>query len=223
MKKYAFFAAVVAVQCFTACKNDQAPAPAGPPPTPVVAYEPLPPLDQAEQFQLSSGRINWTASKAIGSKHNGTISLSEGIFYVKDGRLVGTNAVIDMNSITVEDITDAGEKRDFVDHMKASDFFDTKKYPTATFELTDHLKNTNLPEYPSVMVGRFTLHGVSKELNIPAKAEVSGNTLKITTPGFAINRTDYGITFGSGVVNTAKEKLIEDHISLNLEVVATKK
>jgi polyisoprenoid-binding protein YceI len=224
MKKFAFYAAIFgSTLCVVSCKNDQTASQAAAPQTPVGTYEPLPPTSHADEYTLTSGKMNWTGSKATGSKHTGTISLKEGSFYVKDGRLVGTKAVIDMNSITVEDLTDAGEKRDFVDHMKAKDFFDTAKFPTATFELTDNIKNPNLPDFPLVMIGQFTLHGVTKEINIPAKTEIIGNTIKITSPGFAINRTDYGITFGSGIINTAKDKIIDDHISLNLEVVATKK
>ncbi len=190
---------------------------------PTVTYEPLPGTEGADLYTLTQGKVKWIGQKATGSKHNGTVDIKEATFHVKDGRVIAVNAVLDMTTIDVEDLTDPGEKKDFIDHMKSADFFNVAKYPTATFSITDNLTNVNLPEYPNVFVGPLTICGTTKEAKIPAKAQISGGTLKVTTPGFAINRTEYGIKFGSGIIGTAKDRMIDDFILLNLELEAKKK
>jgi polyisoprenoid-binding protein YceI len=228
MKKYSFLVLAVTFHLgsLASCKEEpkaSTPVAEVKPALPVVPYEALPSLDSADAYQLTTGKLVWTGSKNVGAKHQGTVQMSEGTFHVKSGRLVGVKATIDMNTITVDDLTDGGEKRDFIDHMKSPDFFDTKKYPTATFSITDNLVNVNLPDYPNVIIGNLTLKGISKEIKMPAKITINGNKLKVVTPGFAVNRTDYGINFGSGVIGTVKDKIIHDFILLNLEFEATKK
>lgn len=211
------------------CKQETKPAAptsadqAAPAAAPVVPYEPLPGTEGADLYTLTQGKVKWIASKATGAKHHGTVNVKEASFHVKAGRVIAVNAVLDMTTIAVEDLTDPGEKQDFIDHMKSADFFNVAKYPTATFSITDNLTNVNLPEYPNVFVGPLTLCGVTKEAKIPAKAEIAGGTLKVTTPGFAVNRTEYGIKFGSGIIGTAKDRMIDDFILLNLELEAKKK
>jgi YceI-like domain len=222
MIKITSFSAILLIFCgFAACKQDtnkKTDANALPP----IQYEPLPQLSEADSFRLTTGKVMWVGSKTLGAKHNGIAPVSAGTFYVKNGRLVGLRATVDLNAITVEDLTDSGEKSDFLSHMKSADFFDTKKYPTATFELVDNLPNPNLKDYPTVITGNLTIKGITKQVNVPVQTQINGNSIKILTAGFVINRTDFGINFGSSLVGTAKDKLIDDYISLNLVVEASK-
>jgi hypothetical protein len=227
MKKTSLYLLIVVFFTLTqSCKQDAKPASQASSTknesTPVVPYEPLPGTEGADVYTLTQGKVKWIASKATGAKHNGTVNVKEATFHVKDGRVIAINAALDMNTIAVEDLTDPGENRDFIDHMKSSEFFNVAKYPTASFTITDNLKNVNLPDYPNVFIGPLTLCGIAKEAKIPAKTNISGGVLKVTTPGFAVNRTDYGIKFGSGIIGTAKDKMIDDFILLNLELEAKK-
>ena len=221
-----FLSSLLSIALFVSCKNDPKPevkSPETTKTTPSATYQELPSIEGADQYTFTSGKINWIGTHTVGSKHNGSIAINEGTFYVKDGRLIGANATIDMNAILVEDIKDAGEKADLESHLKDSDFFDVKKFPTGTIELKDNLPNNATPDYPLVLIADLTLKGVKKPVRIPAKVSVNGNTLQIITPGFAINRTDWGITYSSGIIGTVKDKAIDDFILLNLEVIATKK
>ena len=55
-----------------------------------------------------------------------------------------------------------------------------------------------------MITGKLTLHGVTKEINIPAKVEVSEAGLKLLSE-FTINRLDFGINYDpSKVENQVK-------------------
>ena len=88
-----------------------------------------------------SSVIEWVGKKPTG-QHTGTISLKSGSLTVDNGNITG-DFTIDMNSITVTDITEADGKLDLEAHLKgtgkedgADHFFNVKTYPTGTFKLT---------------------------------------------------------------------------------------
>lgn len=53
--------------------------------------------------------------------------------------------------------------------------------------------------------------------------EVNGDKLVANSPTFPINRTQWDVNFRSGILGTAKDKLIDDNILLSLELEARKK
>ncbi len=75
-------------------------------------------------------------------------------------------------------------------HLKSPDFFEVRRFPTAKFESTKIAGQSNATQ----ITGKLTLHGVTKEITIPANVEVTDSGLKLTSE-FTINRLDYGITF----------------------------
>ena len=75
-------------------------------------------------------------------------------------------------------------------HLKSPDFFEVRRYPTAKFESTKIAGSSTATQ----VTGKLTLHGVTKEITIPANVEVDGAGLKLTSE-FTINRLDYGINY----------------------------
>src|SRR5437870_4057152 len=75
-------------------------------------------------------------------------------------------------------------------HLKSPDFFEVRRFPTAKFEST----NIEPAAGTSQITGKLTLHGVTRELRIPAKVEVSDAGL-ILSSEFTINRLDFGINY----------------------------
>ena len=43
--------------------------------------------------------------------------------------------------------------------------------------------------------------------------------VKITTPEFTINRTEWGVNYNSGILGTVKDKLIADDVKLSITLV----
>jgi polyisoprenoid-binding protein YceI len=84
-------------------------------------------------------------------------------------------------------------KRD--DHLRSADFFDVEKFPTITFEGTEVKQDGD----NQVLVGKFTMHGVTKELSLPFKLkgpiQAMGGTRMALAVTTKLNRKDYGLTW----------------------------
>ncbi|MEO6037292.1 MAG: YceI family protein [Saprospiraceae bacterium] len=179
------------------------------------------PTEGAVTYKVVEGTIFWSGQPAVGSAHNGIIRLSEGELLVNRGRLLSGTITIDMNTIAVTDIADGGERRDLEGHLKHADFFEVVKYPTGVFKF-DEVLPSNLPEFNGVIAGELTLKGKTNPVNVPVKMTINADELIAESPSFHINRTQWGINFHSGVLGTAKDKLIQDMIILSLKLKAQK-
>ena len=82
-------------------------------------------------------------------------------------------------------------------HLRNADFFDVEKYPEITFKSSRVAKKGK----GFIAYGTFTMHGVSKEIELPftingvKKDEKTGKTTLGLTARTVINRRDYGISF----------------------------
>ncbi len=72
----------------------------------------------------------------------------------------------------------------------------TSEFPTATFTLTSPIDLGSVPtdgkEVDVTAKGQLTLHGVTKDVQIPLKAKLSGNVIGVTG-SLPISFADYGI------------------------------
>lgn len=121
-------------------------------------------------------------------------------------------------TVAVASIDTGNKMRD--DHLRSPDFFDAVKLPEIKFETTGVKKEDG--EW--VVVGKFTLHGVTKDIKL--RGELSGPVqdpwgktrigISATT---RINRLDYGITWNKKL-DKGGVMIGEDvKISLNIEAV----
>lgn len=218
------FPALLAGLLFFACQNNTNPpeqeAQAGPK-ADTVQLEPVP-LEGAVPFVVTEGTVFWSAKKAIGSPHNGTIDIAGGEVLVNQDRLLSGRISFDMGSITVTNMNDAGEKTTLESHLKDKDFFEVKKFPEAKFEITEVLPS-NLPAFNWVIRGDLTIKDQPHPINVPVKMTISGDELKAESATFILNRTQWGINFRSGLLGTAKDKIIEDVVPVSLKIVARRK
>jgi len=164
-------------------------------------------------------QVNWVGSKP-GGEHTGFVNLAGGELQVKDDELLGGSFVLDMNSITDEDLE--GEKKGKLEnHLKAGDFFEVEQFPTATFEITGVEAAAETPDATHQITGNLTMKGVTKSVTVPANVELTEEGLVATTPKFTINRTEWGVNFKSGVLGVPKDKAIHDEIGLQIKLAAT--
>lgn len=118
-------------------------------------------------------------------------------------------------SIKVDSVDTNNEKRD--EHLRAPDYFDTKQFPTLTFQST----SVKAVKGGYEVLGDLTLHGVTKPVTIMLKGGDKVVEFPKGTPriGFlsnpAIKRSEFGMT-------TALDAL-GDEIQINIGVEATKK
>jgi len=89
-------------------------------------------------------------------------------------------------------------------HLKAADFFDTEKFPTARFAST-RIDATAAGE--CTVTGDLTLHGVTKSISFPAAYRLENGGLVLTAK-FGLDRSQFGMDqMLSGV-----DKLVEVEI-----------
>ena len=201
-----------------ACKNDTKSTKA----VTTAAAEKAPQVTQSTVYKLDSGKLTWTGSKALGSSHTGTIDIPKGKLAVASNAVQAGDFMIDMASITNTDMEAGQGKEKLEGHLKAPDFFDVAQFPSSLFEITSVTPATGVADVTHNVKGNLTIKGIKKSVTIPANIAVMDNKVSVVTPSFTINRTDWGISYGSGsIADLAKDKIINDDIALVLELNAS--
>ncbi len=162
-------------------------------------------------------KIYWEGSKPGGS-HNGTIKIKEGNYLVKDGKLVGGDFIIDMNSIVDEDIQNEGMNKKLVGHLKSPDFFNVDSFPEARFVITrvDEISEEN---YSQSITGNLTIKGFTHPITFKANVSVNDGKVTATSEDFYIDRTLWKVSYNSkSVFKELKDNLINDEIGIRIEV-----
>lgn len=107
-------------------------------------------------------------------------------------------------------------------HLRSKDWLNAEEYPYAEFHLKE-IKNPSSKKLvdgqkvKATLVGTFSVHGVSKEIEVPAeltyfeesertKAKMPGNLL-VANADFSIKLSDYGVEVPSMVVGKVSEKV----------------
>lgn len=174
---------------------------------------------------ITNSIVTWSGSKPTGT-HTGTINLSEGKLIVKDGMINGGSFTMDMNSIANTDLSD-NMKSNLEAHLKGTsegkedDFFNVAKYPTGKFEITKvtPLEGDDTANY--LIYGNLTLRDITNSIGFKANIQVDANGVMASTPPFTINRTDWGINYGSkSIFDNLADKFINDEIGLEIKLVA---
>ena len=224
MKKIVLSCAVILALTAASCKNNNANAEQA---VEQAADQAAAAVEQAAAVMASgtytvepSSVVEWVGKKPTG-QHTGTIRLQSGSLTVDNGKVTG-DFTIDMNSITVTDITEADGKLDLEAHLKgtgkedgADHFFNVKTYPTGTFKLTS-FDGANV-------TGDLTLKGKTKTISFPATLTITDNEVTLESKPFEINRVDFGVNYASkSVFGDLKDKFINDEIELVVKVKAKK-
>jgi polyisoprenoid-binding protein YceI len=164
---------------------------------------------QSKKVDASKSTINWVGKKVTG-QHSGTVNIESGNLIFKDKKLTGGSFVVDMTSLTATDIQ--GEYAGKLNgHLKADDFFGTDKYPTSKLVFKSIASKGN---------GVYTVTAdlTIKDVTAPVKFDitVNGNT---ATTSFKIDRTKYGIKYGSGsFFDNLGDKTINDDFELTVSL-----
>ena len=88
-------------------------------------------------------------------------------------------------------------------HLLNADFFEATAYPKATFETTS-IEAAADGDATHAITGDLTMHGATKSISAPATVSADGGKLKLTTR-FTIDRREWGINYGQGMVNNDVE------------------
>lgn len=169
-----------------------------------------------------NSRIEWKGYKVVKteqSSHFGTIKFESGDLTVKDGALESGKFVVDMNSLTSVDLKDDAEQLAKLNgHLKSGDFFETEKFPTASFEITK-VSPTDSGDYNTLLDGNLTIKGITKPIQFMANVSVKDGETSIATEPKDILREDYGVKFQLPLANG----LIKDEVNLQILIKAIEK
>lgn len=182
------------------------------------------PAQEATPYAVTSenSTITWLGSKPTGD-HTGTISVTEGAFYLKAGTIESGKFVIDMNSITVTDLDQNSGKESLESHLKGTvegkegDFFNVMQYPTATFEVTGVAELAG----KTMMSGNLTMLSISQNISFPVQVTSQDNMVQVKSETFTIDRTKWGINYGSkSIFDNLGDKFIDDDMEITIDVTA---
>ncbi len=167
------------------------------------------PIDgEKKAVKVEESTVTWKAYKVAGS-HTGTIALKSGNLEFDGEKLVGGEFVVDMSSINTTDLT--GDYKNKLDgHLHSDDFFSTAKNPTSKLVFTN-VKASGKNAY--TVTGDLTIKGITK----PITFDVSVYGSKATAT-LKVDRTNFDVKYGSGIVGTAKDKLIYDEFDLVVDL-----
>jgi polyisoprenoid-binding protein YceI len=158
--------------------------------------------------------VSFTVRHLVVSKVRGNFDEFSGAVVVAED---GTPSVT--AQIAIDSVNTRNEQRDA--HIKAADFFDAEKYPTASFVSTGVRADGD--DY--VLDGEFTLKGVTKPVSLKLEfngvnpgmghGEVAGFEASVV-----LNRRDFGINFDAPLETGGA--VVGDKVTITLEIEALK-
>jgi len=173
-----------------------------------------------EKFAVDVKRssIEWKASK-VGGSHQGKVNLASGDLIFTGSSLKGGSFVIDMPSITVEDLK-GKSKENLTNHLRSNDFFAAADYPKANFKITK-VSSSNAGQL--MITGTLTVKGITNPVSFPAEVKRQGNTVTAEARSIRIDRTKYDIKYRSmRFFSDIADKAIDDEFEISVKLTARK-
>ncbi len=131
--------------------------------------------------------LKYTGKKLVGS-HSGTVGLTSGSLTYDGENFTAGGFVVDMTTISEE----AGSES-FVKHVASEDFFKVEEFSESSFALT----KVEQDEGVYTVTGDLTILDKTNEISFPAAVTLTEGVLGATA-SFTIDRTLWGVTYGSG-------------------------
>ena len=164
---------------------------------------------QTKAIDVKKSSITWTGKKVTG-EHSGTINFKDGALVFKNKKVAGGSFTADMTSLANTDQSGAGKTK-LEGHLKSNDFFNTEEYKTAKLIFkTIAEKSPNVYSVTADMTIKGKTNGVKFDLVVKGKT---------ATTEFSINRTKYGIQYGSGsFFDDLGDRTIYDEFDLKVQL-----
>lgn len=175
--------------------------------------------EEAKELKIDTenSKVEWLGEKVTG-QHNGLIGVKEGALLVQDGNLVGGTIVMDMQSLEVLDVTDAEMNGKLAGHLKSDDFFNTEKFPEASFKITEVTKAEGENIYN--IKGEMTIRDITNTEEFPATVVMKDG--KIAAIGeMTVDRSKYDVKYGSeAFFGELGDKMIYDEFTITYKIGA---
>jgi polyisoprenoid-binding protein YceI len=158
------------------------------------------------QVDNTKSEFVWTGAKLTGS-HTGKLKVKQSSLSLNKKGLIKSGSIqIDMNSLTVTDIS-GGMAQKFIGHVKSKDFLEVGKFPTATLKINN--------DDGRQLSGVMTIKGKSHPVKVSYKKKQ-----KVYSGQLKFDRTKYGMIYGSGsFFKNLGDKAIKNEVVLDFKVV----
>lgn len=170
-------------------------------------------LSQAQNLtaSLEQSNIRWYGEELTGKTHFGDLSFKDAHIEVQDGIITGGNFVVNMTSLSVEDLSGGGKAR-LEGHLKSDDFFSVEKHPEATLKITQKAK---VKDGVQTLFGKLTIKGIEHPVEFTMNLGENNTALA----GLTFDRSKYNVRFRSGsFFENLGDKLILDDIRMEVSL-----
>ena len=155
--------------------------------------------------------IRWYGEELTGKTHFGNLSFKEGQIELQDGLIIGGNFVVNMTSLSVEDLS-GGAKARLEGHLRSDDFFSVDKYPEATLKISQKAK---VEGDVQKLFGELTIKGIKHDVDF----SIILVDKKTATANLTFDRSKYNVRFRSGsFFENLGDKLILDDIRMEVSL-----
>jgi polyisoprenoid-binding protein YceI len=155
----------------------------------------------------------------LGHNHHVAIREFSGQIQATQGTL--TPASLEMN-VRANSLAETGanftaEQRRIIDGAMREQVLEIEKFPEMSFRTTSvTATQTGQNEFDARLTGDFTLHGVTRPIEIPAHVLVNGKTIHATGK-FSIRRSDYNVKTHSVKWGTVR---VRNKVNFEFDIVA---
>lgn len=173
--------------------------------------------DTAIRYKVdpSASSIQWHGAK-VGTDHFGKVRLKNGWLTITGDQITGGEFIVDMTSISNDDLNSKSKNKKLVRHLMSKDFFSVKKFPESKFVVSKATaKSPGVYEF----LGKLTIRGITQPLAFNASVTVTGKQLR-GKGTLTFNRAMHDVKFHSGTIAQLGDKLINDEVPLEIELVA---
>ena len=160
----------------------------------------------AADVDLAKSDFTWKGTKVTG-EHTGKLKLKEGRINLNEkGVITGGKLTIDLNSLTVTDLSGEWATK-FLTHIKGADFFEVSKYPEAVLTVK---KDTG-----SKIQGVLKIKNKSNPVEVNYKKKDGAYVGTLT-----FDRTKFDMIYGSGnFFKNLGDKAIHNEVNLDFKLV----
>jgi len=166
---------------------------------------------QSLTADTAQSNIRWYGEELTRKTHFGDLSFKSGQIDLKDGVITGGNFIVDMTSLSVEDLSGGGKSK-LEGHLRSDDFFSVDKHPEAKLIITQKAK---------VEGGKQTLYGelIIKGIKHPIDCTLTIGENQTAVAEMTFDRSKYDVRFRSGsFFENLGDKLILDDIRMEVSL-----
>jgi polyisoprenoid-binding protein YceI len=168
-------------------------------------------LAQSITADTTQSNIRWYGEELTGKTHFGNLSFKAAQIEVQDGVITSGNFIVDMSSLSVEDLSGGGKTK-LEGHLRSDDFFSVDKNPEAKLKITQKAK---VESGVQKLYGELSIKGIQHPIDLTMTFRDNNSAIAQLT----FDRSKYNVRFRSGsFFENLGDKLILDDIRLEVSL-----